>query len=200
MNLAAKLGAGIYAEHLMSAATRWGIVSPADQARWLAQCSVESQGFTKVVEGLNYSPERLLTVFQNRNGMRTLQDAKDIVAGGQKTIAEAIYGGAWGSKNLGNTSPGDGWKFRGQGLLQTTGRFNYHATSWGCWGDDRLLGQPELLQTPEGAAQAAAWYYYSRKLIGVSDVRYITKAINGGLNALHERDAATKRALDLAHG
>jgi putative chitinase len=197
MNLASKFGAGIYSDHLMVAALRWGITNPEDQARWLAQCSVESAGFRRVVEGMNYRPERLLEVFKGRNGLTTLSQAVAIVAGGQQAIANHVYGGAWGLKNLGNTEPGDGWKFRGMSLIQTTGRSNFRDTSWGCYGDDRLLHNPEILQTPEGASQAAAWYWYSKKLNGITDVRLVTKKINAGMLELDKRIAETKRALEL---
>lgn len=197
MNLAEKLGAGIYAEHLMLAADRWGIDDPEDQARWLAQCSVESGGFKRVVENLNYRAERLLEVFRGRNGMHTLKQARKIVSGGQHAIGNAIYGGAWGAKRLGNTELGDGWKFRGMSLIQTTGRFNFAGTSIGLYGDDRLLHQPQLLQTPEGAAQAAAWYWYSRKLNGITDIRLVTKKINAAMLDLDKRMAITTQALEL---
>jgi putative chitinase len=199
MNLAAKMGAGIHADALMAAASRWGILAVEDQARWLAQCKVESAGFLKLVESLNYRPERLLAVFKGRNGINTLSIATQIVAAGQPAIANAIYGGTWGLKNLGNSEPGDGWKFRGAGFMHTTGRANFKMTSMEVYGDERLLDKPELLQQPEGAANAAAWFWHSRKLNGVTDVQIITKRINGGLNALQERIDATRQALELAH-
>ena len=195
MNIAEKMGAGKYAPFLMIAAERWGISNPEDQARWLAQCSVESQGFTKVKEDLRYRAERLLQVFPGRNGLRTIDMARRIVQGGQSAIAEHIYGGAWGAKNLGNTEPGDGAKFFGRGLKQITGRYNYRMTSIGMYGDERLLDNPELLEQPRDASESAAYYWYSHKLNGRTSVREITKIVNGGYNGLDDRETLTAQAL-----
>lgn len=200
MNLAAKMGAGIYADHLMRAAQRWGILAVEDQARWLAQCSVESGGFKRVAEGMNYRAERLLEVFRGRNGINTLSVAQQIVAGGQQAIANAVYGGTWGAANLGNTQPGDGWKFRGQGLIQTTGRWNFRAASIGMYGDEHiLLDNPTILQEPEGAAESAAFFWYDKKLNGITDIRVVTRKINRGMLELDKRIELTQRALSLAH-
>lgn len=197
MSIAAKMNAGIYAGYLMDAAIKWGITNPQDQARWLAQCSVESQGFTKVKESLNYRPERLLAVFPGRNGMTTLGQARALVQRGQSAIAEQIYGGAWGAKNLGNTEPGDGAKFVGRGLKQITGRYNYRVTSMGMYGDHRLLDEPGLLERPKDASESAAYFWYAHKLNGMTDVRAITKIVNGGYNGLEERERLTAQALEL---
>lgn len=186
---------GAYESALKAAAERWGIVKPQDQARWLAQLSVESAGFTKTVESMAYRPETLLRVANGRNGLCTLTQAQQIVAGGQEAIAEALYGGSWGTKNLGNISPGDGWKYRGHGLIQITGRSNHYEASMGCYGDTRLLEAPDLLTLVNGAAEAAAWFWYNKKLNGVEDVVAVTKRINGGNEGLVARIAMTKRLL-----
>lgn len=197
MNIFEAAGCGQYTQALQEAAQRWGIVATTDQARWLAQLSVESNGFTKVVESMAYRPETLLRVANGRNGLATLQQAEMIVAAGQEAVAEALYGGSWGRARLGNTEPGDGWKFRGHGLIQITGRDNHRAASMGIYDDGRLATAPDLLTLTTGASQAGAWFWYSRKLNGCADVAEITKRINGGSEGLDRRVEMTTRLLAL---
>lgn len=100
-------------------------------------------------------------------------------------------------EDLGNTESGDGFKFRGRGLIQVTGRANYAKASQAIYGDDRLLETPELLQEPEGAATSAAWFWYSHginQIADTDDIRAVTRAVNGGLNGLEERQVYLDRA------
>ena len=93
-----------------------------------------------------------------------------------------------GRKDLGNVQAGDGYKFKGRGLIQTTGRANYAATG-SALGIDLLI-HPELLAEPELAARSAAWFWQSRglnELADVGDFRRITLRINGGTNGLADR-------------
>jgi putative chitinase len=196
ITLANELGASLkYAQCLRDAASAWKIEQPGDVARWLAQCSIESAGFARLEENLGYRAERLLQVFGGRNGYATLEMWQQVVNGGRRAIGNAIYGGSWGMNNLGNTEPDDGYRFRGRGFIQTTGRNNYRDTSMAVYGDLRLLTNPELLAEPEGGALAAAWFYVARGCIGVTDVKVITRKVNGGYNHLNERIAETERAL-----
>ncbi len=100
-----------------------------------------------------------------------------------------------GRADLGNTQPGDGSKFRGRGLIQTTGRSNYEAT-----GDALglpLLDHPELLETPTNAARSAAWFWKSHGLNDLADegdFMRITRRINGGLNGYDKRVALYEQA------
>lgn len=194
--LAFMMGAKDYSKPIEDACIRWGIVDGRDKARFIAQLQVESGGFTRIEENMNYSAKRLLEVFPGRNGL-TAADAKRVAAAGPRAVANFVYGGRWGRDNLGNTEPDDGWKFRGRSLIQTTGRENYRNTSMGCWGDLRLLDNPDLLLLPENAADAAGWFWYSRKLNGVEDVREVTRRINAGLRELGKRIAQTEKAYDL---
>jgi len=100
-----------------------------------------------------------------------------------------------GRKDLGNTEPGDGYKFKGRGLIQTTGRANYTATgeALGVY----LLSDPTLLALPELAARSAGWYWQSRglnELADVGDFRRITLRINGGTNGMADRVALHEAA------
>ena len=195
--LALMMGSGQkFAKPLEDACINWGISSGRDKVRFLAQLSVESMGFTRVEENLNYRPARLREVFKDRNGL-TLAKAQTLCALGPRHVANFVYGGQWGKQNLGNVEPDDGWTFRGRSLIQITGRSNYSACSIACWGDYRLLDDPDLLTVPEHAAYASAWFWHSRHLNGVEDVTVVTKKINGGRSELEKRIALTEEGYDL---
>ncbi|QXH96157.1 glycoside hydrolase family 19 protein [Pseudomonas ogarae] len=103
-----------------------------------------------------------------------------------------------GRVDLGNTAPGDGFRFRGRGLIQITGRANY-AECGDALGLD-LIGQPELLEQPQWAATSAAWFWSSRGLNTLADVGAfdkITRRINGGQNGAADRRALYVRALQV---
>lgn len=93
---------------------------------------------------------------------------------------------------LGNTpaSDGDGQRYRGRGLIQVTGHDNYLRCSLALFGDERLLGTPELLEQPQWAAESAAWFWSVNGLNALADqdqFNTITRRINGGLNGLEDR-------------
>ena len=93
-----------------------------------------------------------------------------------------------GREDLGNTEPGDGFRFRGRGLIQVTGRANY--ATCGAALCLPLTDSPELLESPSNAAQSAAWFWNSRNLNDLADIgdfNTITRRINGGLNGLQDR-------------
>lgn len=96
------------------------------------------------------------------------------------------------AEKLGNTmdKDGDGQRYKGRGLLQITGHDNYRMCSQFMFGDDRLLRNPELLETPFNACRSAGWYWSSRGINAIADtgdqVR-VTRAVNGGTNGLQER-------------
>ena len=117
-------------------------------------------------------------------------------SGGFNYVRELASGAAYeGRKDLGNTEPGDGVRFKGRGLVQTTGRDNYR-TCGDALGLD-LLSQPELLEQPLHACRSAAWFWASRGLNELADkgefVR-ITKRVNGGTNGIEDRLAYLERA------
>lgn len=100
----------------------------------------------------------------------------------------SVQEGYEGRVDLGNTQPGDGFKYRGRGLIQVTGRANY-----GRCGDALVLpltDHPELLERPDNASLSAAWFWNSRGLSALADIgdfNTITRRINGGLNGLQDR-------------
>lgn len=122
-------------------------------------------------------------------------------SGGFNAVREIASGAAYeGRKALGNTQPGDGVKFKGRGVIQITGRTNYTALGK-AFGLD-LLSNPALLETPEYAVKSAGWYWASRNINAIADLDTgawgpndkavfvrITKAINGGVNGIADREA-----------
>lgn len=111
----------------------------------------------------------------------------------------AAQKGYEGRKDLGNTQPGDGSKFRGRGLIQITGRSNYDRVSLALTGNpSTFIDNPELLTAPCYAVESAAWFWKSRGLNELADkgaYEQITKKINGGLNGLNDRISYYRRAL-----
>jgi putative chitinase len=108
----------------------------------------------------------------------------------QEAIANALYGGAWGAKNLGNTQEGDGWKYRGRGLKQLTGRDNYRRCG-NAIGENFVMF-PDRLTLPVNACLSAGWFWSVNKLNEIADrgdVRQMTKIVNGGDFGLPERTA-----------
>lgn len=98
-----------------------------------------------------------------------------------------------GREDLGNIHKGDGVKYKGRGLIQLTGRYNYAKCSKAL--DVDFIKNPELLSTPEYAVQSACWFWQDRNLNRyANDIRKCTKAINGGYNGLEERRLFWQRA------
>lgn len=150
-------------------------------AAFLSQCGHESMNLSRLSENLNYSKDRLLAVWPGRfNEYSAAVYQRD-----PEAIANNVYSRRMGN---GDENSGDGWKFRGRGFIQLTGRNNY--TDCGKALGLDLLNDPDLLQQPEQAAMAAAWYWDSRRLntlADMGDTKGITRTINGGLNGLEDR-------------
>lgn len=178
---------------LAAAADEFEIDTPLRAAHWLAQLAHESAGFTVTHENLNYSVEALLSLF----GRHRISEADAMRYGrsasrpaNQTGIANCIYGGEWGAKNLGNTQPGDGYRYHGRGFIQTTGRTNYQRTGIGT--ALPLIELPDTLEKPQAAALSAAWFWSDRELndfADVDDILAITNKVNGGVNGLADRKA-----------
>ena len=106
-------------------------------------------------------------------------------------LTELASGAAYeGRKDQGKIIQGDGVKFKGRGIFQTTGRVNYRAVSIHLFGDERLLTDPSVLAIPDYAVRSAAFYWQSKninQLADVDDVIGVTRKINGGTNGLADR-------------
>lgn len=156
-------------------------------ACWIAQYGHETQGFTRLVENMNYSAERLVVVFQR--SFRSLADAAPYHRQPER-IANRVYGGRLGN---GPEASGDGWRHRGRGFPHCTGRANYEQCSRWVYGDDKLVADPSRLERPEDGALAGAWFWVTRNLNLYADAhtaaafRAMTKALNGAYNGLPDR-------------
>lgn len=176
---AALARAEIFAEPLTMAMDAYGIaLKPLRQAMFLANVGVESERLQRTTENLNYRVSALIGIFGRHR--ISVEDANkygrnEAHAANQEMIANCIYGGKWGSQNLGNDRAGDGWKYRGHGLFQTTGRFNIAKVR------DRLRwkfpalkvpdfeADPTPLSEPLWAALSAGDYWDMRELAVPAD-------------------------------
>jgi putative chitinase len=175
------------APHMSAAATLAGIATPPRLCHWLAQLAHESAGLVRRVENLNYSAERLRQVWPRR--FPDAETAADY-AHQPERLANLVYGG-----RMGNTLPGDGWRYRGRGLIQLTGRDAYRAVGRLVALD--LEGEPDLVLGDAGAAEAAGgfWTWKALNLLADrDDLAAITRAVNGGLNGLADRAAWLTKA------
>lgn len=182
-------------EPFKTAYEQYFVYSPLVMAHVIAQIGHESGGFARLEENLAYrSVDRLIAVFGSRNGLT--RDTAFRMLGDPVKIANHVYGGEWGRRNLGNTQPNDGWFFRGGGLIQLTGRANYTQAADALGIDIARL--PDLVRKDEAiAAQAAMWWMWKNNLLKYfdsDDVRGATRRINGGLNGLSDRMARLERA------
>jgi putative chitinase len=156
--------------------------NPKRVAGFLAQIAHESGGFTAVVENLNYSAKGLMGTFKKY--FPTEELAKQYERQPQK-IANRVYANRM--KN-GDENSGDGFKFRGRGLIQLTGRDNYtkFANDLGISLDETVA----YLETPNGAVSSAGWFWDNNNLNGYcdrDDFIGLTKRINGGTIGLADR-------------
>lgn len=165
----------LFAPRLTRACEEWGINTPKRVAAFLAQAAHECGEFRWLVEIWGPTPA------QKR----------------YEPPSKKAY-------ELGNTEKGDGFRFRGRGLIQVTGRHNYGACSRALFPDDPelLLHRPELLEQPTQACRSAGWYWFSRGLNRWADngqFQTLTRRINGGLNGLDSRVKYWRRALAAFH-
>lgn len=170
-------------------------------AGFMAQCAHESADFTRLEENLNYSEKALNSVFGRYFG-KGKRDAKDY-ARDPKKIANYVYQDEFRSKRgaLGNTDDGDGWRFRGRGIKQLTGRNNY--TAFGKSVDMSAEEAAEYVATPAGAIESACWFWKTNKLEKYADADDnlgLTKKINGGTIGLEDRDKRYKDAKAILAG
>lgn len=171
---------------------RFEIDTPYRIAGFLAQVSHESGGFRLIVENLNYSAEGLMMVF--RKYFPTQEMAEEYARRPEK-IANLVYGGRMGN---GDAASGDGWRYRGRGLIQLTGKDNYAAFSMQC--DNMALIEPDLVAETALAAESAGWFWSRNALNKYADAKDIvgmTRRINGGTNGLDHRQALYSQALSV---
>jgi len=178
-------GGSLFEEH--------GLITPLRMAHFLAQALHETGGFTILRESMNYSAARLMEIFGvNRHSAAVTAAEAELLAHRPEAIAERVYGlgNQRKSRELGNTQPDDGFRFRGNGVLQTTGRGNHQRMGAACGIDFEI--NPDLVIAPEHALKPALHEWTANNLnvyADKNDIRTITRRINGGLIGLAEREA-----------
>lgn len=172
-----------WADALCAILPRYGINTALRLAAFLAQCGHESEGFTAIRENLNYSAHALAVTWPKRFPW----EVAEAYAHQPELIANRAYAGRLGN---GPEDSGDGWRYRGRGVIQITGRDNYFTFA-------HVVGRPfaeivTYLETRAGAVESACWYWRSRGLNAYadrSDMLTLTKRINGGTLGLADRTA-----------
>ena len=169
------------------------INTPQRIAAFIAQCSHESAGFTALKENLNYRAPTLRKIFGKYFPNDEIANHYASLPNKQEAIANKVYANRMGN---GDEASGDGFRYCGRGLIQLTGKDNY------TWFAASLHISPseasEYLQTFEGAAQSACWFWESNNLnrfADVGDIKGLTKAINGGYIGLEDRVKHYEHAL-----
>lgn len=175
---------------------KFGINTPLRAAHFLAQLYMESGALSHVVENLNYSAEGLMKTWPSRfNRQKAAEYARK-----PEKIANCVYANRMGN---GDEASGDGWKYRGRGYVQLTGKSAYQAyqNSGFCVGN--LLAHPEWLEKSPGNVKSAMWFWWSRKLSTIADrdnglnandiCKEITKVVNGGYSHLSDRQYYMRR-------
>jgi putative chitinase len=153
---------------LLDRLTKGGITDKKAQANVLAQIKAESGGVAKS-ENLNYSPERLLKMFPKH--VKDLEDAKSLVSQGPEAIGNRVYG-----NRMGNAAD-EGYRYRGRGIIQITGKNNYK--KYGDLIGQDLVSNPDLANDPEIAKQIAVAYFQQKQKekFNLSDISSIGKAV-----------------------
>jgi len=188
--------------HIIKTCEEFEINTEQRIAAFLAQTAHESGGYTMLEENLNYSDVTMAAVWPNRFAVidpatkkpKKDEKGKNIPNSFAKAlhrkpqlIANTVYSNRMGN---GTIESGDGWKHRGMGLKQLTGKDN-HKRCGDYLGVD-FVATPELLLEPEYAARSAGWFWKTNKLntfADNSDIKGMTKVINGGTIGLEDRQA-----------
>jgi putative chitinase len=164
--------------------TKFELNTPLRLAHFLAQCGHESGGFKLVQENLNYSAQGLQGVF----GKYFPGNLEESYARQPQKIASRVYANRMGN---GDESSQEGWKFRGRGYIQLTGKDNYKAFSTAI--NEDCVDNPDLVATKYPLA-SAAWFFHKNGIHKIADggatdavVTSVTKRVNGGVNGLSER-------------
>ena len=176
-----------WADAINAACQRFKITTPNRQAAFLSQIGVESGGFTELVETLNYSEQALLGIWPDHfTPAQAAEYGRTAThAANQEMIANIAYANRMGN---GDVDSGDGWAYRGHGLIQLTGRANYSAAGLAL--GLPLETYPERAALPNEAALIAGWYWQQHDCNALADnmrIVALTQAINGGLEGINRR-------------
>lgn len=183
---------GAFGPNTLRKAMEFYEMTPERAAHFFAQTAHETGNFKAFSENLNYSADGLLSVFSKyfKSSAKALKYHRK-----PEMIANLVYGNRMGN---GDEESGDGWKYRGRGALQLTGKNNYKAFS-------EYLEKPEILDNPdlvaeEYAFESALFFFQKNNLWTICDkgvddetIKQLTKRINGGYNGLSHRTELTKK-------
>jgi putative chitinase len=176
---------GVFGPNTMKAAMVYYKLTPVRAAHFFAQTSHETGNFKLFSENLNYSSKGLQNIF----GKYFPGNLEELYARNPEKIASRVYASRMGN---GNEASGDGWKFRGRGALQLTGKDNYKAFA-------KYLNKPEIMENPDLVAttysfESAMFFFDKNKLWTICDrgindtaILALTKRINGGTHGLSDR-------------
>jgi putative chitinase len=182
---------GAFGPGTMKKAMEFYKLTPVRAAHFFAQTAHETGGFKLFTENLNYSADGLQKIF-GKYFPGTLEES---YARNPEKIANRVYASRMGN---GDEKSGDGWKFRGRGALQLTGKDNYAAFA-------KYLQKPEIMTTPDLVAtvysfESAMFFFDKNKLWSICDkgindaaILELTKRINGGTHGLADRNEKTKK-------
>ena len=195
VNLQKKIGVsadGAFGPGTFKRAAAFYKLSPNRAAHFFAQTAHESGNFKTFSENLNYSAKGLRGIF----GKYFPTDlSAQMYARQPERIANRVYANRMGN---GPESSGDGWKYRGRGALQLTGKFSYQAFA-------DYIGRPDIMKNPDLVAtelcfESALWFFDRNKLWSICDrgvnesaIVALTKRVNGGLHGIDDRRAKTKK-------
>jgi putative chitinase len=180
---------GAFGPGTIKAAMAYYKLTPVRAAHFFAQTSHETGGFKAFSENLNYSSQGLQGIF----GKYFPGNLEESYARQPEKIANRVYASRMGN---GDEASGDGWKYRGRGALQLTGKSNYEAFS-------KYLNKPEIITTPDLVAttyafESAMFFFDRNKLWDICDkgvdknaILALTKRINGGTHGLADREEKT---------
>ena len=180
--------------NLLNTLPEYDIDTAARVAAFMAQCGHESGGFTVMQENLNYSAKGLVGTFKKY--FPTEAHAKPYERK-PEMIANRVYANRMGN---GDEASGEGWYFRGRGIVQITGKNNYTKCSQSLFESNVLVENPDLLLETEYAIHSACWFWSAARLnelADVGDIKTMTKRINGGYIGLEDRIKHYNHAIEI---
>lgn len=169
---------------------RFGIVTHNQQAMFIGQCSHECGNFRLLEENLNYKAATLMKLWPRR--FPTLEKANEY-SGNPRKIANSVYSSRMGNRD---EASGDGFRFRGRGIIQLTGHSSYFHCGKALGVD--FVANPDLVSSPKYAALSGGWFWSTHNLNSPADgLDYVkvTKIINGGQIGLDDRIKHVQQAL-----
>lgn len=188
----------IWFEPVVEAFTEYEIDTELRVAAFMAQTAHESNDWSTLTENLNYSANGLAATWSKRYSTQGKPNKLALsIARNPEAIANTTYANRYGN---GDVNSGDGWLYRGRGIIQVTFKANYEECSFALFGDDTLLNDPDKLLEPPYAVLSACWYWGKHDLnymADMQDIKGIRKVVNGGLIGIDKVIARYNQNLDI---